>query len=120
MSKHRAARYIGQLITELQRIGAVSKGFFGNYTATLGEDTLTLEIGFSEGGIGLINRAETPEILAGIIRSEFGLEYKVEIKQEEGYRFDYDEYEKAQRKALLDIPVDNSFRGQGKTTVEVN
>ena len=113
-------RYIGQLITELQRIGAVSKGFFGNYTATLGEDTLTLEIGFSEGGIGLINRAETPEILAGIIRSEFGLEYKVEIKQEEGYRFDYDEYEKAQRKALLDIPVDNSFRGQGKTTVEVN
>ena len=23
-------RYIGQLITELQRIGAVSKGFFGN------------------------------------------------------------------------------------------
>lgn len=82
-------RYIPQLVTELQRIGAVSKGFFESYSAKLDGKRIVIEIGFSNGGIELLYKAETPQLLSGIIKSEFGLDYEVEIKQEEGYSFDY-------------------------------
>ncbi len=111
--------YLPQLVIELQRIGAVSKGFFEHYTARLDGNKIVIEIGFPDGGIELLYKAETPQILSAIVKSEFGLSFETEIRQTEGYSFDYAGYEKEQAKALLDLPAEPSFRRQDKVTVEV-
>jgi len=108
--------YLPQAIIELQRTGAVSKGFFKDYRARLDGNRITIEIGFSNGGIELLYQADTHEVLQNILRSEFGLSFEVTIRQEDGYVFDYAGYEQEQKKALLDIAAD-SFSA---TTVEVN
>lgn len=95
------------------------KGLFESYSAKLDGKRIVIEIGFSNGGIELLYKAETPQLLSGIIKSEFGLDYEVEIKQEEGYSFDYAGYEREQAKALLDIPADNSFKRVEKASVEI-
>ncbi len=74
--------YIREILIETERIGAVSRGFFDNAKYTLnrsrvagGEEQveLDIEIPFSDGGIGLLYDARTPDIIASIIQSEFGL-----------------------------------------------
>ncbi len=112
-------RYIGEIITELQRIGAVSRGFFDSYSAEITENKIVIEIAFSNGGIELLYKAETPSIISGIIKSEFGLDYEVEVRKDEGYTFDYAGYQKEQDKRLSEIPVDRSFMSGGKGTVEI-
>ena len=65
--------YVPQLIVELMRIGAVSRGFFDRYRLiSMTEDTLVLEIPFTEGGVELVDRARTPQLLEEIILREFG------------------------------------------------
>ncbi len=108
--------YIHQAITELQRTGAVSRGFFHDYRVTVDENCIDIEIGFANGGIDLLYAADTHEILANILRSEFGLSFTVTIRQEEGYVFDYAGYEQEQRRNLMDIAAE-SFSA---STVEVN
>ncbi len=108
--------YLPQAITELQRTGAVSQGFFKDYRARVDGNRITIEIGFSNGGIELLYQADTHEVLQNILRSEFGLTFEVTIRQEDGYVFDYAGYEQEQKKALLDIAAD-SFSA---TTVEIN
>ncbi len=98
--------YLPQAMIELQRTGAVSRGFFQDYRARLEGNRIVIEIGFSGGGIDLLYQADTPDVLSGILRSEFDLVFEVEIRQEEGYIFDYAGYEQAQRKTLLDIAAD--------------
>ena len=112
--------YLGQVIIELQRIGAVSRGFFDNCNISLRDNKIIVEIDFSAGAIELLYKAETPDLLSGIIRSEFGLEFKTEIKQISGYSFDYEGYEREQRKNLLNIPFDNNFARHDTTTVEIS
>ncbi|MBQ4065644.1 MAG: PHP domain-containing protein, partial [Clostridia bacterium] len=108
--------YLPEAITELQRTGVVSRGFFHDYRATVDGNRIDIEIGFSGGGIELLYAAETPDVLAGILRSEFGLIFTVTIRQEEGYVFDYDGYQQEQRKNLMDIAAE-SFNA---SAVEVN
>ena len=98
--------YLPQAILELQRTGAVSRGFFKDYRATVNGNCINVEIAFSNGGIELLYQAETPDILSGILRSEFGLSFEVTIRQEEGYAFDYVGYEKEQQRRLLDIAAE--------------
>ncbi|MBE6622189.1 MAG: PolC-type DNA polymerase III [Ruminococcaceae bacterium] len=108
--------YLPQAILELQRVGSVSRGFFEHYRTKLEGNRITIEIGFSGGGIELLYRADTHEALQKILQSEFGLSFEVTIRQEAGYAFDYADYEQAQKKALLDIAAD-AFTS---STVEVN
>ena len=72
-------RYIPELIKETERVGIVAKGFFSKYRYNLEGDTLTVEIPFSEDGVGLVCDARTPEVMQRIVLSEFGLRIKVNI-----------------------------------------
>ncbi len=115
--------YMPQAILELQRTGAISQGFFNDYTIDQTEDeTIAVEIAFSNGGIELLYSAETPEILASILESEFGIKRKVVIRQKTGYSFDYDGYVKAQeaslRAAAVPLAPREAAAGKGEETKE--
>ena len=71
--------YIPELLRETENIGIVAKGFFSKYRFNLENSTLTIEIPFSVDGVSLLLDARTPEVMQGIIRSEFGLHVKVNI-----------------------------------------
>ncbi|MBE6548392.1 MAG: PolC-type DNA polymerase III [Ruminococcaceae bacterium] len=71
--------YVPELMCETENIGIVAKGFFSKYRYNLENSTLTVEIPFSIDGVSLLIDARTPEIMQGIIRSEFGLNIKVNI-----------------------------------------
>ena len=80
--------YIPQILIEAERTGAVAKGFFGNYTYTLEDGTLTVKIPFSENGIGLLENAQTHTIIENIIYSEFSVRVRVKIEQSNNYDLD--------------------------------
>ncbi len=102
------ADYLPEVIKELERTGVVSRGFFGSCKAELDNNTVILRIAFTEGGIDLLCRAETPRVMSDILISEFGLMFDVKIEQEEGYRFDYAEYEDSRRKQLSEMVFDRT------------
>ncbi len=93
--------YLPEAIVELQRTGAVSRGFFCDYTAKVSGGRIVIDIASSNGGIDLLYVAETPDILSDIVFSEFGLRFPVEIRQTEGYHFDYETLEKENNAALM-------------------
>ncbi|MBO5355974.1 MAG: PolC-type DNA polymerase III [Clostridia bacterium] len=72
-------RYISELLEETQRIGIVARGFFNSYKANLTTDKLIIEMPYVDESLLLIEAGKTPEVIEGIIRSEFGLSYKVEL-----------------------------------------
>lgn len=74
--------YIPQILKEAERVGAVAKGFFGNYSYTLSDGLLCIRIPFSSNGIGLLESADTPRIIENIIYSEFSVRLKVNIEQD--------------------------------------
>ena len=77
--------YVPELLTETNRMGIVANGFFNNCHYRLEGSRLELEIPFTESGIGLIYDAKTPGLMEDIIRREFGLEIRVEIRRQEDY-----------------------------------
>ncbi len=88
--------YMQSVLLETERVGTVSKGFFGYADITVGEGTVDISIPFGLGGIGILDTAHTADVIAGIIKSEFGLIYKVEIKQGEP------EYVRSMRRQVFD------------------
>ncbi len=92
--------YLPQVLSELQRTGAVSRGFFNDYRLLLDGDCITVEISFSNGGIELLYSAETPQLMEQIIKREFGLSFHVTIRQTEDYSFDYESYLRDQERSL--------------------
>ncbi len=96
--------YVPQLVQELVRVGVVSRGFFDSYRLIdMTEDTLVLEIPFSDGGIELLGRAKTPEILSDIIRREFGRAYRVEIRRGERFEEDYAAFERSNAEYIASL-----------------
>ncbi len=77
------AAYIPEIITEANRVGAVSRGFFNEYQSKLEDGKLTVTVSFTNGGIELLYTAKTNEIIAGIIKSEFGINLEVAIERDE-------------------------------------
>ena len=71
--------YIPELLRETENIGIVARGFFGKYRFNLDDNTLTIEIPFTENGVRLLYDAKTPAVMQGIIFSEFGLNVQVNI-----------------------------------------
>ncbi len=112
-------KYLPEAIKELQRTGAVSKGFFRDYKAYIENGRIIVEIAFGNGGIELLYHADTHNILSNIIRSEFSLSYEVEIRQESGYVFDYEKYEQAQNADLISMS-EAEFAQKGDVSVEIN
>ncbi|MBQ4575475.1 MAG: PolC-type DNA polymerase III [Clostridia bacterium] len=94
--------YMPQIFMELGRVGIVSRGFFNEYKLDITDGVITVDISFTNGGIELLYDAKTPEILAGIIKSEFGLAYEVEIRRDSGYVFDYAAFERSRRETLVE------------------
>ncbi len=75
--------YIPEAVKELNRIGAVSRGFFNDYDYNIAENLLELKISFNNGGVDLLYTAKTNEILSNIIYNEFGLRFDVKITREQ-------------------------------------
>ena len=71
--------YISNLLAEAERVGIVARGFFKHYQATLSDDRLLIELPFQVDGIRLMENAHTPEVIEGIVKSEFGVNIHVTI-----------------------------------------
>ena len=71
--------YVSELLKETECVGIVARGFFNKYRYIYEDKTLTVEIPFTSDGVRLLCDARTPEVMQGIIMSEFGLAIKVNI-----------------------------------------
>ncbi len=72
--------YMSAVLLETERVGTVSKGFFNYADISVNGDSIIIEIPFGMGGIGILETAKTASVIAGIIKSEFSLDFKVDIK----------------------------------------
>ncbi len=87
--------YLPEIFAEAVNIGAVTNGFFNDYTVTEEDDgTLQVEIPFTQSGLDLLRDASTAELVSSIIKSEFSIEKKIKIAQ----RDDYAEVSEAHRR----------------------
>ncbi|MBQ2710199.1 MAG: hypothetical protein IJF67_18135, partial [Clostridia bacterium] len=77
--------YVPEVMRELNRVGAVSRGFFNEYNFKIDGRKLDISVSFNNGGIELLYSAKTNEIISGIIFGEFGIRFEVELIQEQGY-----------------------------------
>ncbi|MBR4960871.1 MAG: PolC-type DNA polymerase III [Clostridia bacterium] len=91
-----STEYMSEILTEAARVGVVINGFFNRYELETEEDTLRLKIPFTHGGISLLDLARTSDVIAGIIYSEFGLSYKVEIVQADNAQSQYEAFMQGQ------------------------
>ena len=105
--------YVPELIIELMRVGAVSRGFFDRYTLKeLDREHMVIEIPFSDGGIELVDRAQTPHILEDIVRREFGVSLRVEVHRSDDAPTDYAEFERANAEYIRTLARENEQRAQ--------
>ena len=89
------------IIEEAGRIGVVARGFFDSYSLSEKDGKIIITLGFTKGGIGLLCKAETPEILSNIIRSEYGLTIPVEIVGKKTPDILYEDFAKSQSSELV-------------------
>ena len=73
--------YLKDILLETERTGVVARGFFGSYDYSVEGNIITVKIPFSEYGIDLLDTARTPAVIENIIKDEFGLSYRVVIRQ---------------------------------------
>jgi len=77
--------YMGEVYLEARRVGAVTNGFFDNCQTDIDDGIITISVPYSHGGVELLDLGRAGDIVAGIIRSEFGLNYEAVIKQSDNY-----------------------------------
>ncbi|MBQ9802689.1 MAG: PolC-type DNA polymerase III [Clostridia bacterium] len=109
--------YIAELLEETQRIGYVARGFFHSYRATLDADTLTIEMPYLDESLLLMELGRTHEVIAGIIRSEFGLDYKVVIRHAADLAAQY-RYGGSEELAALDAQLRKSSAAYDRSQSE--
>ncbi len=81
--------YIPELIAETERIGIVAKGFFHTYDAHIVGDELIIEMPYLDESLLLMKLGQTHEVISGIIRAEFGLNFRVTIRHSAELAADY-------------------------------
>ena len=108
--------YIPQVLIETERVGAVAKGFFDNYTYTLENGILTVKIPFSSNGIFLLENAKTPSVIKNIIYSEFSVRVKVKIEQNNGYDLDMMSDAYSERMKHFEKQISEASRHYGEYT----
>ncbi|MBQ4556634.1 MAG: PolC-type DNA polymerase III [Clostridia bacterium] len=79
--------YMNSVLLETERVGTVSKGFFNYADIQINDGEIVIEIPFGMGGIGLLETAQTAAVIAGIIKSEFELDFKVDIRANENAEY---------------------------------
>lgn len=84
--------YMGEVYKEARRVGAVTNGFFDNCKTHIEDGVITVSVPFSMGGVELLDMGRAGEIVSGIIRSEFNLNYETVIEQSDDYQKSYEEY----------------------------
>ena len=84
--------YMEEVYKEARRVGAVTNGFFDNCRTHIEDGVITVSVPFSMGGVELLDMGRAGEIISGIIRSEFGLNYETVIEQSDDYQKSYEEY----------------------------
>ena len=84
--------YIPTALRELERRGAVSRGFFRDCTYSYRDGVVTLCVKIPDGGVSLLDDAKTADCFSDIIRDEFGISVKTEIRQPDGFEFPFEEY----------------------------
>ncbi len=94
--------YIHEVVKEAYRVGYVTRGFFNCYTVKHEENLFTLTIDMCKSGAELVCKAGTERLMSDIIRSEFSIEKKVEIKGSHDF-FDYESFENMQKSELSRI-----------------
>ena len=92
--------YLPDVLEEATHVGAITKGFFNEYQTELDGDCLKITVSSTNGGIDLLYRSNTPQVISDIIHSEFGLRYAVTICKEEHVPFDYAAYDQRQQQQL--------------------
>ena len=85
--------YIDDLIKEAYRDGAISKGFFQDYSVDFGVDKIVFKVPFISGGIDLLNAGQTGQVMSKIIKREFDLDIPVLIEQREDYKKNFEMFE---------------------------
>ncbi len=80
--------YFSEIIAEAYRTNLISRSFLQEYKATFEGSRITIEIPFSDGGVGFIEYNHVGKKIGDIIRREFGLEYEIRFQKKEGYVFD--------------------------------
>jgi len=84
--------YMGEVFTEARRIGAVCNGFFDNCKTSIEDGVITVSVTYSQGGIDLLDLSRAGEMISGIIRSEFDLNFETVIDQSSEYERYHNEY----------------------------
>ncbi|MBE6563896.1 MAG: PolC-type DNA polymerase III [Ruminococcaceae bacterium] len=83
--------YLPEVIKESFRLGKVSKGFLDNCKTEVDGHEIRVTVPFSGGGVDLLYKAETPQVLTDIIKDEFSLSFAVSIigssEEEDSVRF---------------------------------
>ncbi|MBQ4509614.1 MAG: PolC-type DNA polymerase III, partial [Clostridia bacterium] len=85
--------YIDDLILEAYRQGAVARGFFDDYSFSKENDTVVIKVPFIDGGIMLLDSAETTKVLSKIVFDEFGAIANFKIVQREDYKLNIENFE---------------------------
>lgn len=119
--------YMREVMYELQRVGAVSRGFFNEYDCRISGEHIEIEISFNNGGVELLYSAKTNEIISNIIYGEFGRRFSVDIKQDSScdvgdgfFAGQLAELEKQARSAQVELAHQRAFRHENdeQTVVE--
>ena len=108
-------RYIPEIMKELNRTGAVSRGFFNEYDYEIYEDKLDIKVSFSNGGVELLYCAKTNEIISNIIYGEFGIRFKVTLSEETSCDVN-ENYFSNQVGELERIARDQNYQAEKKST----
>ena len=82
--------YIPELLRETERVGIVARGFFSTWRHHVEGDVLVIEIPFIREGVMLLVDAHTPEIMQRILKSEFDIDVRIEIRNSEDMQGDFE------------------------------
>ena len=107
--------YLPEVIEEAKRIGIVTNGFFDHYETTFGDSEVEIFLPFGDGGISLLDLAETAKLFSSIIKSEFSVDYDVKISKRSDYEDFYNRFEADKEEQ---IRIQNELAAKERAAIE--
>ena len=107
--------YLPEVIEEAKRIGIVTNGFFDHYETTFGDSEVEIFLPFGDGGISLLDLAETAKLFSSIIKSEFSVDYGVKISKRSDYEDFYNRFEADKEEQ---IRIQNELAAKERAAIE--
>ena len=92
--------YLPDILLEAARVGSVINGFFREMQTKVTGKNIEILIPFNQGGIDLLDTAQTATVISRIIQSEFGENYNVTIDRSEDAAERYAEH---MRRQLMEL-----------------